>query len=68
VKKTKARFQWALARPSDLRAIDHRLADVEHEDITAISGFLPAMMGRIHRLLTAREIYACVRYERRIGA
>ncbi|MBS0222155.1 MAG: class I SAM-dependent methyltransferase [Proteobacteria bacterium] len=64
VKKTRARFSWALRRPSDLQSLDGKLVVAEHVDITARSGLLAATLGRVHRLLTGREVYACVRYVR----
>lgn len=64
VRKTKARFHWALARPADLASIDPRLTLVEQADITASSGRVPALMGMVHRLLTGREIYACAHLSR----
>lgn len=64
VKKTNARFSWALDRPSDLENLDRQLCVAEQSDITAKSGTLPALMGKLHRLFTGREIYACARFDR----
>lgn len=64
VKKTQARFQWALARPEDLRSIDPRPTLVGQENVTVKSGAIPALMNRVHRLFTGRDIYACVHYRR----
>jgi O-methyltransferase involved in polyketide biosynthesis len=64
VKKTRAVFRWALKRPSDLLTIDPALNVTDVHDVTARSGFAPALMSHVHRLLTGGEIYACLHLKR----
>ncbi len=64
VRKTGAVFRWALGRPGDLLKIDAQLRVGQQIDITAASGFVPALMGKIHRVITGREIYACLSLSR----
>lgn len=65
VKKTRARFAWALRRPRDLQRIDPALVCTEQADISAGCGFVSAAMSKLHRWLTlGRMIYACARFER----
>lgn len=65
VRKTAAKFHWALKRPSDLARLDPRLRLVEDYDgVMLQSGTLPMIFGRLHRLLLGRLVYGCSRLER----
>lgn len=65
VKKTQASFHWALAKPKDLQSVDAWLKVAEQVDIAAGSGLVPAIMSKVHRLVTGRFVYGCVLYERK---
>lgn len=68
VKKTQARFSWALRRPKDLQRLDAGLLCTEQADIMAHCGLASLVVGTLYRWFTfGRLIYACARFERQPG-
>lgn len=67
VRKTEARFVWAVARPQDVTVIAPGLELIDEADIARHTGLLTRIVSWLFRFVTGRPAYFAARYRLSLG-